>query len=131
MLSDPQLVYNERTGCYRIVLVNGDPVESDDLTCAVLSMLCEDPGGLYEETPREGNLVEALAETTRRTRGDTKAAVDARLRHLIDDGVLVDARCGDVETYDMESGGRTIAFAATVQRPGASPRSVQGQLRGT
>lgn len=131
MLSDPKLEYSEKTGCHRIVLVNGDPVETDDCEYAVLSMLCEDPGGLFEETPREGNLVEALAETTRRTRADTKAAVDARLRHLIDDGVLVDARCGDVDTYDLESGGRGISFGATIQKPGESPRSVQGQLRGT
>jgi hypothetical protein len=123
--------YNERTGAYRIRLVNGDPVETDDCTYAVLSMLCEDPGWLMEETPREGNLVQALAETTVRTRGDTKAAVEQRLRHLIDDGVLVDARCTDVSTYDMESGGREIDFAATIQKPGQSPRAVQAQLRGT
>lgn len=131
MLSDPLLSYNEATGCHRIVLVNGDPVEADDCGYACLSMLCEDPGWVMEEVPREGNLVEALSETTRRTRGDCKAAVEQRLRHLIDEQVLIDARCTDIDVYDVESGGRGIAFGATIQKPGQSPRSIQGALRGT
>lgn len=131
MLSDPAMDYNPATGQHRIRLVNGDPVESDDLGYAVLTMLSEDPGWLMEETPRKGNLVVALAETTTRTRAECKGAVEDRLQPLIDDGVLVDARCTDVETFDLETGGRGIDFAATIQRPGQSPRSIQSQLVGT
>jgi hypothetical protein len=132
MLPDPALTYNERTGAYRILLVNGDPVESDDLAYACLSMLCEDPGWFMEETPREGNLVEALSLTTARgTRSETKAAMEQRLRHLVDEGVLVDAYCDSVQTVDLESGGRGIVFSAKVQRPGQSPQAIQVQLRGT
>lgn len=131
MLSDPLLEQNPKTGQHRIVLVNGDPVETDDCLYASLSMLCEDPGWMMEETPREGNLVQALAETTLRTRSDTKGAVEQRLRHLIDDGVLVDARCTDIDVEDIETGGRSIDFVALIQKPGESPKSVQSQLRGT
>lgn len=131
MLSDPLMEPNPKTGCHRIVLVNGDPVEADDCAYACLSMLHEDPGWVMEEVPREGNLVEALSETTTRTRGDCKAAVEQRLRHLIDEQVLIDARCTDVDVFDVESGGRGVDFAATIQQPGKSPRSIQGALRGT
>jgi hypothetical protein len=131
VLKNPDMSYNERTGAYRIRLVNGNPVPVEDCAYQVLSMLTEDPGGIYEETPRPGNLVEALAETTRRTRGDTKAAVDVRLRPLVDDGLLIDARCQDVDVVDLETGGRGIAFSATIQKPGQSPGAVQVQLRGT
>lgn len=131
MLKNPAMDYNERTGAYRIRLVNGNPVPVEDCAYQVLSMLSEDPGNIYEETPRKGNLVEALAETTRRTRGDTKAAVDERLRPLVDDGLLIDARCEDVDVIDLETGGRGITFGASIQKPGQSPSAVQVQLRGT
>lgn len=130
MLSDPLLEYNPKTGNHRLVLVNGDPVESDDCGYACLSMLCEDPGWLMEETPREGNLVQALAETNRRTRSETKAGVEQRLRHLVDERVLIDATCDSVDVVDLETGGRGVRFSALIQKPGQSPQPLQVQLRG-
>jgi hypothetical protein len=131
MLADPALVYNPKTGNYAIRLVNGDPVEDDSLAYACLSMLCEDPW-LMADTPREGNLVESLSSTTTRgTRSATKAAVELRLRHLVDEDVLIDAVCDSVDQVDLDSGGRGIAFSAKIQRPGQSPRAIQVQLRGT
>lgn len=131
MLSDPLLQYDASTGCHEIVLVNGDPVESDDMAYACLSVLLEDPW-LMDEVGRIGNILDALAETTTRTTpSQTRAAINDRLGLLVKTGDLVSATASQVDLKDLLSGGRGILAEAQIVKPGAKPVPLPLRLRGT
>lgn len=116
-VGDPTMSLNTRTGRYRIVLENGEPIFSDRPDYPALSMLFEDPGWPMEQTQRRGSILKEFPESTSNTPTLFKSAVESRLDPLVQSQDIVFARCTDIKLLRRPDG-TAITGNIEYQQPG-------------